>query len=1106
MVFWVPPERMDDFGVAYEELVAPVLRKHGLEASAERGRATVDSVFSRLFAFETPADFASGRDDLWYAPAWHDLRQRLGASFCTQPGGLIRCQFVLYRCPAGAGRTVPVGPGTWRQGWLTLSARDGLPASDAPDMLIDPQGHLWRAGYRGVTRFDGERLVTFTTTDGLAGSVAEEMLLDRDGNLWVGTQDIPARAGAGISRYDGETFETFTAADGLAGDVVTCMLQDRNGALWFGFDTGVTRYDGQSFTTFAARDGLPDGGVFSMLEDHEGALWLGLGLRRARTNRTDPRTRGVVRYDGQAFELSTDRVTHVVYSMLEDQNGHLWFGGDGEITRYDGQRSIAYTAGDGLVAGRIIDIVEERDGLLWFGSGGGGVSRFDGQSFAAFTTESGLGSNYVQSMVGDEDGNLWVGVMAGGISRYHGSNTVTFTVADGLPSPTVRSIVQDAAGAMWFGTNGGLARYDGEEWTTFTSRDGLAGDRAEFVVQDKEGNLWIRNWHAQLSRYDGEVFRAFEPDDFGNLGWTNGLMVDQEGDVWIPANPRGVLRFDGQRFSSLTTADGLVSDHVFCLAEDRAGNMWFGTPTGAIKYDGETFSSLTRAQGLGFDFVNTIVEARDGSLWFGSGEGLVSRYDGEEFAAITGEDGLMPAPVNTILEDQKGHFWFGSWGGGILRYDGLVFQDLSHRDGLVADTVNDILQDRDGDYWIATDLEVTRYTPSARPPAIRIREVIADRSYGVIEALALPSSQALVQFAFQGGSFTTTPARMAYVYRLRGHQENLRATRQTEVRYTDLPIGDYVFEVRAVDRDLNYSEPVAVHLTIHTDYEQLTLTTVLCLSLAGLVGAAAYGMRRRRERDQAQQALMHEMEQELEDARRLQMGLMPTTSPDVQGLRISGRCVSANHVGGDFFQYFERDDGITISLADVTGHAMEAAIPAVMFSGILDNQMEQPSPLKELFQSLNHSLCRSLGEHTLVCLSMVDLDLATRMVRLSNCGCPYPLHYRAGTGEITEIQVDAYPLGVREGTEFRAVETSLSEGDYLILHSDGFSEAANAEEQLFGFDGTTEVIRQGCSEGLAPEELIERLIGEVKVFAGDEPQADDMTCVVVKVADEAVPQ
>ena len=82
-------------------------------------------------------------------------------------------------------------------------------------------------------------------------------------------------------------------------------------------------------------------------------------------------------------------------------------------------------------------------------------------------------------------------------------------------------------------------------------------------------------------------------------------------------------------------------------------------------------------------------------------------------------------------------------------------------------------------------------------------------------------------------------------------------------------------------------------------------------------------------------------------------------------------------------------------------------------------------------------------------------------------------------------------------------EGELGSGDYIVLHSDGFSEAVNAQEDMFGFGHTADVVRAGCSEGLSPEELIEWLLQEVGAFAGDQAQADDMTCVVIKVEDQA---
>ena len=131
--------------------------------------------------------------------------------------------------------------------------------------------------------------------------------------------------------------------------------------------------------------------------------------------------------------------------------------------------------------------------------------------------------------------------------------------------------------------------------------------------------------------------------------------------------------------------------------------------------------------------------------------------------------------------------------------------------------------------------------------------ITADRSYGPAEEVRIPSSQDFVRFEFEGASMHTRPERMVYMYRLWGH-DDWRQTPQRLVTYGDLPLGDYIFEVMAVDRDLNYSlAPARVNLTVHPAYGQLALMVGLALALVGLVTASRSAFHRRRERDQARE-------------------------------------------------------------------------------------------------------------------------------------------------------------------------------------------------------------------------------------------------------------
>jgi len=187
-------------------------------------------------------------------------------------------------------------------------------------------------------------------------------------------------------------------------------------------------------------------------------------------------------------------------------------------------------------------------------------------------------------------------------------------------------------------------------------------------------------------------------------------------------------------------------------------------------------------------------------------------------------------------------------------------------------------------------------------------------------------------------------------------------------------------------------------------------------------------------------------------------------------------------------------------LADVAGHGMQAAIPMVLFCGILKSQMEVTESMEQLLGRLNRTLSDTIERRALVCFTMGELDLKERTLRLSNCGCPYPYHYRAATGDVVELEIEAYPLGVRFKDNYPVHDIQLTAGDYVVLCSDGIIEASNGNEQeIFGFERTSETIQQACTEGINARALIDRVVQAVEQYSNGVPQGDDRTIVVLRV-------
>jgi signal transduction histidine kinase/ligand-binding sensor domain-containing protein len=791
--FWVPPERMGEFAAIYEEKVAPILKKHGLVESQQRSRATVDSVFSRLFSFATPVAFYEKREAISGDPLLKDLETTFGTA---GPGEPIRSSFTLYTTPAGPGKTTAAGPGkafpAWRRKghWCNYDATDGLVSGTVMASLQDQQGNLWFGTWGGgASRYDGQTWKTFTTADGLASNNVWGIFQDQEGKLWFTSGWGDEVEPKGVSCYDGQIWKTFTTADGLAGDEVAAILQDRQGNLWFGTTGGgVSRYDGQTWKTFTTADGLAGDEVAAILQDQQGNLWFG-------TTGGD-----ISRFDGQGFTVE-----------------------------YRSSQRTWVTAA-----------LQSRDGVLWFGLMDVGILRYGAGEWTLLTTADGLVHNRVRSLLEDREGHLWI-TTSGGVSRYGGQTFITFTQADQIGVGRVFPLLQDRGGDLWFGTESGVTRYNGEN---FVFEDGLGASRGAAyqgsVFQDRGGDLWFGT-ESGVTRYDGKTFTAFA---FPSQASVVSIGQDREGKLWFSLlrwsqRMYAMVCYDGKTFAFFTAEDGLPFDKLWTYAiyVDQEGNLWFGTGGGGvIRYDGKTFTTFTARDGLGNNSVWAIFQDREGKMWFGTDGGGVSRFDGQTFRAYDSRDGLTGTWVTSILQDREGKMWFGTSGGGVSRFDGQVFQSLSYQDGLAGNTVDRMLQDREGNIWIGTRNGVTRFRPPApTAPPIFIDAVVTDRRHEGTSALAVPSTAGAIAFEFHGTSFKTRPGAMVYRYRLKGHDADWKTTHARRVEYQDLPQGTYIFEVQAVDRDLVYSEkPATVEIRVHPPYERVAWIAALSVAL-GLV-------------------------------------------------------------------------------------------------------------------------------------------------------------------------------------------------------------------------------------------------------------------------------
>jgi len=211
---------------------------------------------------------------------------------------------------------------------------------------------------------------------------------------------------------------------------------------------------------------------------------------------------------------------------------------------------------------------------------------------------------------------------------------------------------------------------------------------------------------------------CFAQSQAGQTNWFLSSMRDKSNNLWFATPTQGVYRYDAvtNKFSQFTKANGLGSNGVFCIYEDKAGNIWFGTEDGVSKYDGKLFTRITTKDGLCQKGVLCISEDANGNFWFGTMGYGVCRYNPESgtFTHFTKEQGLGSDAVQCILKDKTGNLWFGERAGGVSRFDAAANKFVKVSGKCFSSQIMDIVQDRTGNIWFVNLYEgLCRYNPTS---------------------------------------------------------------------------------------------------------------------------------------------------------------------------------------------------------------------------------------------------------------------------------------------------------------------------------------------------------------------------------------------------------
>jgi len=233
---------------------------------------------------------------------------------------------------------------------------------------------------------------------------------------------------------------------------------------------------------------------------------------------------------------------------------------------------------------------------------------------------------------------------------------------------------------------------------------------------------------------------------------------------------------------------------------------------------------------------------------------------------------------------------------------------------------------------------------------------------------------------------------------------------------------------------------------------------------------------------------------ELEEARQLQLAMLPHSVPELDHFDLAFHMSTANEVGGDYYDFSTNGDGsCTLVVGDATGHGLHAGMVV--------------GAAKSLFQTCSHEArLATVLERIAMGLAAMhrrEASMAMLLVRfnahrlhIASAGMPPLLIWRSASREIDEILLPSVPLGTLSRTEYKEADIDLQQGDAALIMTDGLAEVTNPDGDLLGYERAAELFAEVAH--LAPSDAIDRLLELAAEYHAGTPLQDDMTLVVLR--------
>jgi signal transduction histidine kinase/ligand-binding sensor domain-containing protein/CheY-like chemotaxis protein len=773
----------------------------------------------------------------------------------------------------------------------TYTEDDGLPSSNIKDITQDKSGRMWFATRSGIAVYDGLDWKTYHLADGLASTSYNYILEDRAGRMWA----ITNARGTIISCFNGTRWNRIpkipvtlrvrgnisSAATVASGDTSILLIGHRWGGLLYWNGTNWKKPHPQKILDNTAIRWIEKAGDEVYVASDTG-LWFASTKEAPDSFRL---CQSVPKDD--ILTLSFDPSRRIMWMVTKDWIGKLR---DGKFTRLScypttnilenySTLTCEHLPGEGLFFGNenILYHLDSRSNLK------------------PILIKNGLIANGITSLYLDREGNMWTGGFRG-VSKIVNIRFANYQKDHGLLEDEVSAITELQSGEIVLGHPSGISIMD-DTIRTIRFTDNKMGVRVLDMAQDTMGNLWLAVYGMGLARIDTSWnIKWYYPEKDPQARLTS-VIATKQGDIWVTSNSSVYLK-KNNRFEKIETplikkTSGLPG--IRKIFEGSNGSIYIATQRAglcSIRRGQTSFSFIKIGNTSNENSVFAFYEREGGEKWVGTVAGLF-RANGKEFSRPAMDGPRIYRPVYFIMEDNKKRMWFGT-DNGVSRWNGKELLHFTLENGLIGRETNRAagIQDSRGRVWIGMDSGVSIYRENldwdhSVKPVIKLLSL--DNSSGeslpLGEKISLPYEENNIKFRFRAISFVNEKM-LRFRTWLEGYESDWQgpySCPDQQIRYTNLPPGEYVFHAQAAGYEQPWSDVVSSGvITINRPFWRSAwfiaaaagVVILIIFSLTSYISQKRYS---RLLEEEVQKKVMEKqsIEQELQKTRKLEaLGIM----------------------------------------------------------------------------------------------------------------------------------------------------------------------------------------------------------------------------------------